>query len=96
MDTPPPAYEQATVAARDDIDRTELTNLVYDLPDTAEVMVDFEDEPRPTRITVGFDPDGRGTHYVAQIMRQQGWRFEDVTWSPYNRLSWLAPADTEQ
>ncbi|WP_225336643.1 hypothetical protein [Halomicrobium urmianum] len=88
MNTTPNAYEQAKERARDDLDRQELANMVYDLPCVIELLVDGEDEDwRPTTITVGFEDDaGRGTEDVATIMRRAGWAFSGATFSPYNRL----------
>lgn len=88
MEKPPNKYEQAKERARDDLDRTELANMVYDLPGVMELLVDGEDEDwRPTTITVGFEDDhGRGTDDVAEIMARAGWTFAGATFAPFNRL----------
>jgi len=95
---PPSKYEQALERARDDLSRTQLTNMVYDLPDVGEVLVDGEDEGwRPTVITVGFgDEAGRGTSEVVTIMRRQGYHFDGVVFSPYNRLLFVEREDGGQ
>lgn len=91
MQTTPNVYDQAKEAALDGPSRTELANMVYDLPCVCELLVDGEDEGwRPTAITVGFDDDtGRGTGDVATIMRRAGWRFEHAVFAPYNRLTFV-------
>lgn len=88
MKRPPTTAEQAKEAARDDLSRTELTNMLYDLSGVYEVLVDGEDEDwRPTTITVGFGDDGyRYTGDVVTIMRRAGWKFEHAVFGPYNRL----------
>lgn len=88
IDSAPNVYEQAKERARDNLGRTDLTNMVYDLPTVSEILVDGEDEDfRPTTITVGFSNDaGRGTDDIATIMRRAGWKFDGATFSPYNRL----------
>jgi len=88
--TEPNIYEQAKERARDDLDRVELTNMLYDFPNVDECLVDGEDEDwRPTRITVGFTPDDghRDTSEVATVMRRAGYKFADATFAPYNRLA---------
>lgn len=91
MKRPPNVYEQAKEAAHDDPSRTDLTNMVYDLPCVHEVLVDGEDEDwRPTTITVGFSDDaGRGTGDVATIMQRAGWQLDGVTFAPYNRVRFV-------
>lgn len=85
----PNVYEQAREAARDGPPRTELTNLLYDLPCVDEILVDGENEDwRPTTITVGFR-DHRGTDDVAVIMARAGWRFDGATFAPFNRVRFV-------
>lgn len=85
---PPHKYEQAKELARDDLDRTELTNMVYDLSAVSELMVDGEDEDwRPTTIIIGFAEDyGGGIDDVITVMQRAGWRVDGVTFGAYRRL----------
>lgn len=93
-EVPTPA-EQAIEAARDDPSRTELTNMVYDLPGVTELLVDGEDEGwRPTVITVGFGQDGyRYTGDVIDVMQAAGWNVGNVVFGPYNRISFQESAN---
>jgi len=79
--------EQMLERARAGVDRTELTNMLYDLGHVHEVTVDGEDEPFPVVITVGFDDKGhRDSADVIDIMRLAGYQPEHVVFSPYNRI----------
>lgn len=90
--TAPTTAEQAKEAARDDLSRSELMNMVYDQPTVVEVFCDGQDDDyRPTTVTVGFrDSGGRGTHTVGTIFQRAGWTFHDAT-PCYDRLTFEKP-----
>lgn len=94
---PPHKYEQAKERARDDLGRTELTNMVYDLPCVCEVLVDGEDEDwRPTEITVRFTEDyGGGIDDTIAVMQRAGWRVDGVTFGTYRRLTFVERGSDE-
>lgn len=83
--------EDCDMALGDDPSRQDLTNMVYDLPHVVEILVDGEDEGwRPTVVTVGFDDSGHRTSGdVLDIMRAAGWKPDDVTFGPFNRISFV-------
>lgn len=84
----PTKTEQAKERARDDIERQELANLLYDLPGAYEVLLDGEHEDwRPTEITVGCE-NYRATGDVAEIMAIAGWRVDRVVFQ-YNRIEFV-------
>ena len=87
--TEPSVYDQAKERARDDMTRTELTNMLFDFPNVTECLVDGEDEHwRPTTITIGFADGGyRDTQEVATVMRRAGYKFSYAVFSPFHRLS---------
>jgi hypothetical protein len=88
---PPGQYDQAKERVRDEIGRTELTNLVYSLSCVAEVLVDGEDEDwRSTTITVGFSEEyGAGVDDTITVMQRAGWRVDGVTFGNYRRLEFV-------
>jgi len=94
---PPHKYDQAKERARDDLDQTELTNLVYDLPSVCEVLVDGDDEDwRETEITVGFAEDyGAGIDDTITVMQRAGWRVDGVTFGTYRRLTFVERGSDE-
>lgn len=88
IENPPNVYEQAKERAHDDLDRTELTNMVYGLPVVGEVLVDGEDEDwRPTTIMVGFNEDyGSAIDDAITVMQRAGWSVDGVTFGAYRRI----------
>jgi hypothetical protein len=87
-------YAQALEAARDDPNRTELANMVHDLPAVVEIGVDNEDEDwQDITLTVGFEElPGVATAHVGSIMRRAGWRFDGATFA-YNRIHFVEVGD---
>ena len=88
---PPNTYDQAKERARDDLDRQELTNIVYALPCVCELLVDGDDvDWRPTVITVGFAEDySAGIDDTITVMQRAGWRVDGVTFGTYRRLTFV-------
>jgi len=93
--TEPSVYEQAKEVARDDLSRTELTNLLYDFPHVCECVVDGEDKDwQPTRATVRFDDDaGRDTSEATTVMQCGGYKLADAAFE-LNRLTFVDREDS--
>lgn len=92
----PHVYEQALERARDDLERQDLLNMVFDLPVVCELITDgFDDCSRLDAVTVGFDTEhGRRTAQIAVIFRRAGWIFHDATFSR-DQLTFVKPGTSK-